>query len=70
MDVRLTFKKRLVSWKAGSTMVPDMVKGVRLDKPYLVMRGKHWLGIGASILLGLIFLTFGLGKLPSYGELF
>jgi len=32
------------------------------------MRGKHWLGIGASILLGLIFFSFGLGKLPYYGE--
>jgi len=28
------------------------------------MRRKYWLAIGASILLGLIFFTFGLGKIP------
>jgi len=32
------------------------------------IRGKHWLAIGASILLGLIFVTAGLGKLPYHGE--
>ncbi len=32
------------------------------------MRGKHWLAIGASILLGLIFVTAGLSKLPYHGE--
>ena len=32
------------------------------------MRCKHWLAIGACILLGLIFFTFGLGKLPNHGE--
>ena len=32
------------------------------------IRGRHWLAIGASILLGLIFVTAGLGKLPYHGE--
>jgi len=32
------------------------------------MRGKHWLAIGASILLGLVFIVSGLGKLPYHGE--
>ena len=32
------------------------------------MRYKHWLAIGASILLGLIFFTFGLGKIPYQTE--
>ena len=33
-----------------------------------IIRGKHWLAIGASILLGLVFIVSGLGKLPYHGE--
>ena len=34
------------------------------------MRYKHWLGLGASITLGMIFLVSGIGKLLLQGELF
>jgi len=34
------------------------------------MRCKHWLGLGASIILGMIFFTAGLGKLLVETELF
>ena len=34
------------------------------------MRYKHWLGLGASITLGMIFLISGIGKLLLQGELF
>ena len=34
------------------------------------MRGKHWLAIGAGILLGLIFVAAGLGKLLQPSEAF
>ena len=34
------------------------------------MRCKHWLGLGASITLGMIFLVSGIGKLLLQGELF
>jgi len=34
------------------------------------MRCKHWLGSGASIILGIIFLTSGIGKLLVQVELF
>jgi len=41
-------------------MMTDLDKG----KATLLLRmRKHWLAIGASILLGLIFFTFGLGKI-------
>ena len=33
-----------------------------------LIRGKHWLAIGAGILLGLVFIVSGLGKLPYHGE--
>jgi len=33
-----------------------------------LIHGKHWLAIGASILLGLVFIVSGLGKLPYHGE--
>ena len=32
------------------------------------MRNRYWVGIGASIVLGLIFIVSGLGKLPYQGE--
>ena len=32
------------------------------------MRGKYWLAVGASILLGLIFVTAGVGKLSNQAE--
>jgi len=32
------------------------------------MRNRYWAGIGASIILGLIFIASGLGKLPYQGE--
>jgi len=31
---------------------------------------KHWLGLGASLILGLIFLISGVGKLLAHAELF
>ena len=34
------------------------------------MRYRHWLGLGASITLGVIFLVSGIGKLLLQGELF
>ncbi len=34
------------------------------------MRYKHWLGLGASLILGIIFLTAGIGKLLVEVELF
>jgi uncharacterized membrane protein YphA (DoxX/SURF4 family) len=34
------------------------------------LRYKHWLGLGASITLGMIFLVSGMGKLLLQGELF
>jgi len=34
----------------------------------VVMRYRHWIGIAAGILLGLIFLVAGLGKLPGQTE--
>ncbi|MFH1926452.1 MAG: DoxX family protein [Chloroflexota bacterium] len=34
------------------------------------MRYRHWLGLGASIILGMIFLISGIGKLLLQGELF
>ena len=34
----------------------------------MVMRYRHWIGIAAGILLGLIFLVAGLGKLPVQTE--
>ena len=34
------------------------------------MRYRHWLGLGASIILGIIFFTSGLGKLLVEAELF
>jgi len=34
------------------------------------MRYRHWIGIGAGIILGLIFVTSGLGKLLSQAESF